>query len=201
MSLTVVALSVRYRQGPSPSWQFLRYHTQFSFENHWVLGNPKCRVLPLILCVHDISFESNFQVTKNFECARTSLGISGITLNTHLAHFHRKRDNTWNTQIYPNYPREDRVPNWKFQHSYPTQTRPILKIKTYPLRPGYRISQWHYQSRLNHSNCHLSNPKTQSALKLENMTKGQIYTVDAITGNCFMQQSNCEIQRIGVSVS
>ena len=112
--------------------------------------------------------------------------------------FHRKRDNTWNTQIYP---REDRVPNWKFQHSYPTQTRPILKIKTYPLRPGYRISQWHYQSRLNHSNCHLSNPKTQSALKLENMTKGQIYTVDAITGNCFMQQSNCEIQRIGVSVS
>ena len=86
--------------------------------------------------------------------------------HTHLAHVHQKRDNTWNTQIYPS---EDRVPNRIFQQSYPTQTRPILK-KTYPLGPWYRISQWHYQSRFNHSSCHLSNPETQSELKLENMS-------------------------------
>ena len=86
--------------------------------------------------------------------------------HTHLAHVHQKRDNTWNTEKYPS---EDRVPNRIFQQSYPTQTRPILK-KTYPLGPWYRISQWHYQSRLNHSSCHLSNPETQSELKLENMS-------------------------------
>ena len=97
-----------------PTFFSIPDRTWSSFESDLAMGSPKDQVLPNYLGKPDTSGKADIPGYPWFQVYQPWHGMPCIRLQTHLAHFLQKRDNTLNSPIYTTLSALiiDLIPSW-----------------------------------------------------------------------------------------